>query len=164
MKSIQSASLRNISRLRNILILLIAGILVFIPALNALMFHSLQLTLQIKMDGQFIPSLTRPSFDVIEAKFSLPGKVRVLGGDLNVSYDLVSLFLWHPRIKLQSKKVKIELLGEWSKAGSGQPVELERFFSDLEIGPRGIKEIHAVEAWSPSFQFQLRHSDKEKKS
>lgn len=164
MKSIKSISFRNISRLRSVLILLLAGVLVFIPALNAIMFYSLQSTLKIKVDGQFLPSLTRPSFDVIKAEFSLPDKVRVLGGDLNVSYDLVSLFLGHPRIKLQSKKVKIELFGEWSKAGGGEPIELERFFSDLEIGPGGIKEIHAVEAWSPSFQFQLRHSDKEKKS
>ncbi|MFA6600413.1 MAG: hypothetical protein WC352_00180 [Candidatus Omnitrophota bacterium] len=130
------------------------------PAAGYWVFREVERRLDLRMTGDFVPVFFYPGFLVRNARFRWQDRVELLSGTLEVRYAPWSVFAGPLlRICLSSRGASIRLGGEWARMQGVEQAMVDVFEAELGLGPKGIREIYALEVRSPSFQFHVQKSD-----
>ncbi|MBI3312999.1 MAG: hypothetical protein HYZ83_02035 [Candidatus Omnitrophica bacterium] len=136
-------------------------LLVILPVFSGvLIYHKIQQNMKVRIEGNFIPFLVIPGFQVRSAHFVWNGKVELVSGNLNVHYRLSSFLPFSRlRIRVEGKALKVKLLGDWAVSQGIEDIDLDFFYADLGLTKQGMREIYGIEAMSPKFQFRIKKSE-----
>ncbi|MDP3919894.1 MAG: hypothetical protein Q8R76_03710 [Candidatus Omnitrophota bacterium] len=138
--------------------IVIAGALL-LPLSGLWVRGALERSIDAEIGGRFVPTLFQPSFSLQDVHFDWDGKVKLSSGQLNVRYDLISIFLGKGlRVRLSGQNLVATLHGEWATVAAAEQVPLTHFFAELIFRNNQLGEILAVEAESPVFEFHFRES------
>ena len=139
-----------------IVLILMAG--VFTAGLNYCVYHEIQKRLEIRITGDFVPGVFQTSFAVRRGSFSWEDKVRLLEGNVDVWFDIRTLFSEKGiRIVVESSDARIKFLGSWAIQEGIEDATVEFLRTDVVLGRRQLTMINGIEARSPSFQFSVRN-------
>lgn len=121
---------------------------------------SLEKRIEIKMSGQILPVFFTTTFFIRDARFEWRNKVKLISGNLKVTYDPV-FFLKRDylRVRLVGHGLSAKLLGDWAKVQGVEELGLDSLDADLVFDRKGLKEINGIEALSPAFQFRIKKSE-----
>jgi len=149
-----------------ILIVLIIGATLVVPGLTSYWLkREIEQRLDVKIGGRISPKLFRSSFMLEDVTVDWDDKLKVASGKVDVQYDWLSLVAGDDiRIAVQSDDLAVELLGVWAKVGDMQNVNFSHFFADLSGGKEGIRQIHSLDANSPTLKFKIEASDSSNRS
>ena len=126
--------------------------------------QELKSRLKISIQGKFEPSFLLSSFYLRNAQLTWKEKVRLISGDFKVSYKPWQLLgKRNLRIELEGKNLDVEFLGKWAEAQGVRKVTLESFYADVALDRQGLREVYAVDARSPSFQFRIQRTENKDK-
>ncbi len=161
----RSLSRRIVKKAFPFLGLAAAALFFILPAAGLWVERELQARLKIELHGKFEPVLFSPSFYLRHLEFVWKGKVKLISGDLQVKYRLGGLLTKNAlRLELKGKNLEVEFLDEWAAAQGIEKVTLRSFYADLDLGPEGLREIFALDAEAPSFQFRIQRTENNDKS
>lgn len=131
--------------------------------LNFWVYTELQSRLKIRMDGQYIPALFIPSFEVRHGNFTWEDRVELVDGNFKVQFDPLTLVSQQGiRIIMTSRASKIRLLGSWAEQEGIESATVDSLVADILLGRRGLAGINEIEVHSQSFQFSLKGADNSK--
>ena len=124
--------------------------------------NQIQNQMHTEIRAKCIPFFILPSLYLRDLRFKWHDKIEFLSGDLKVDYSLIPFLEPRLRLKLKGKNLAVRLLGEWARMEGVQSVNLEHLDADLEFRGGVLAEVHSIDARSPSFQFQIKKSEKHK--
>lgn len=141
----------------------IVGFLVLILGLSFgadyIAYNQIQKQLPFKIHGKIAPKWLQSSFIVEDIHFQWQDRVQLMPGDLEITYDPLTVFKEDARLKLEGHNLQITLLGDWAKLQDASNIQLKRFFADLGLNREGVTEIYGIEAIGPQFQFVIQPSE-----
>ena len=138
----------------------VAVIFFVLLTLDLQVYRGLKSRFKSSIRGKLEPAVLSPSFYLRNAQLTWKEKVKLISGDLKISYNL-----WHflqkstLRVELEGKNLDVEFLGGWATSQGVRKVTLESFYADLGFGREGLREVYAVDAKSPSFQFRIQRTE-----
>lgn len=148
--------------LKNILTVLVMAVILGLLSLgvNFWVYHELQRRLDIRFEGKYRPALFIPSFTLERGVFSWKDRVELLEGNFKVTFDPLTLVSHQGlRIIVESRGIKIRLLGSWALQQGIEEATVDLLVADVVLGRRGLSGINEVEVVSKSFQFSLKNAD-----
>ena len=129
--------------------------------LNFWVYHELQSRLKIRLEGDYVPAIFIPSFEVRHGTFIWEDRVQLVDGNFKVTFDPLTLVSRRGiRIILTSKASKIKFLGSWALQEGIEDATVDSLVADVLLGRRGLAGINELEVRSQSFQFSLKNADK----
>ena len=143
-------------------VLLALGLLAVLSiGLNFWVYHELQSRLKIRLEGQYVPALFTPSFEVRRGAFTWEDRVQLVDGNFKVAFDPLTLVSQRGiRIILTSKASRIKLLGSWAEQEGVENAAVDSMVADIVLGRHGLSGINEVDVRSQNFQFSLKSVDK----
>lgn len=141
-------------------VLFLAMILLIGPVFSsAFVYQKLQKNMKIHIDGSFRPFLLLPAFRIHHAHFVWKEKVELVSGDLTVRYNPVFFLPPSLRVRIEGHRLKAKFLGGWARQAGVENLDPDYFYADLGLDREGIREIYAIEARGPKFQFRIKKSE-----
>lgn len=134
-------------------------------------WHELEHRMNVKISGRYSPAFFLPAFTIKDAAFEWDDKVKLVSGNLNVSYEPFSFLFARGgcalgsgdsllQVKLSGTGLRAELMGEWAMMeGVHGEVPIDHFSAELGFGSDGLREISSLFIHSPAFQFQIKKSE-----
>lgn len=128
--------------------------------LGGLARKAVERSLEIRLEGTLEPVFLKPAFHLRGAGFTWNGRVRLISGDLSVSYDPFFLLKrGNLRVKISGEALQIRLEGDWARLQGVTDAKLDRLTADLGLDRSGVREIYEIDAKSSQFQFQILKSE-----
>lgn len=132
----------------------------FSPAAGWWVLKRVEKSLHVPVQGRFEPHYFQTSFTVRKAQFNWENKISLDSGDIQVRYDLLSLFsAGGITIKISGQSLPVKFLNDLARISPREQVLLDDFFAELVINTQGLKEVVALRIKSPELQFQMGRQD-----
>lgn len=109
----------------------------------------------LKVSGPIRSEILKSDFVIDPVYAEWDQKIRVSSGQVKVGYSWNNLITFEIRLVLDGKQVSAQLLGDWERIVGQQSVVFSNIQADLIIDRRGIREIKALRAESPTYRFQF---------
>src|SRR3989344_1159700 len=127
-----------------IIILLICATLLP-PVLGWVVWRDLGHRMKMKISGRYTPAFFVPSFEIRNVHFEWDEKVKLLSGNVRVTYDPLSYVFKNAfRLRLSGENLSAKLLGEWAQMEGVQDATLKHFHADFLLGKKGLEEIYSL--------------------
>lgn len=142
-------------------VLLLVVAVGFSPAVGWWVLKRVEKSLHVPVQGRFEPHYFQNSFTMRQAEFNWENKISLDAGDINVGYDLLSLFSTGGiTIEISGQELPVKFLNELARISPREHVILDEFFAELVINSQGLKEVVALRIKAPELQFQMGRQER----
>lgn len=108
------------------------------------------------IEGTFLPHLFRPAFTLKNSRLAWQDRFQVLSGDVNVSYDPLSLLGRRKfRVQIRGSNLKVRLFADLLESGGLSEASVDEVYADIAFSKQGPPEIYSFQIQSPELRFNL---------